>query len=476
MNDITSNKIREQFAQMAIYKDPTSTNSLFAGRNLPSFVKDFILKRYIEADGTVNRQGLTAFLDSVIPQHQTDVKDRLSAGEEITLLTRFIIYIDLVRGMRRFGIPDLGIKVNEGQIPEYVYKQYQGELVDGEKWGIIKLSVLPDEDGKKNHVEMVDYKPFKPYRSVDLDYLRSARQAFTIQEWIDVLLSAMEYEADGFDNMTEKLEFLTRLLIFIEPRLNVIELAPKGTGKSYVFGNLSKYGWLVSGGKVTRAKLFYDKSKQQNGIIKNHDFTAFDEIQTIIFQEPAEIQAALKSYLESGKTTIDNNEFSSECGLMLMGNIPLNEQRRPLNYRYFDSLPQSFRESALLDRFHCFIEGWHLPRVHKGIFYKGWTINVEYFSEVLHALRTQNVYGLIFDELVGYDKNADARDYNAVKRIAVAYMKLLFPQWTHSTDVNKDEFEMYCLQPAIRRRGIIKEQCHYIDVEFKTTMPQFWIK
>ena len=180
MNDITSNKIREQFAQMAIYKDPTSTNSLFAGRNLPSFVKDFILKRYIGADGTVNRQGLTAFLDSVIPQHQTDVKDRLSAGEEITLLTRFIIYIDLVRGMRRFGIPDLGIKVNEGQIPEYVYKQYQGELVDGEKWGIIKLSVLPDEDGKKNHVEMVDYKPFKPYRSVDLDYLRSARQAFTI--------------------------------------------------------------------------------------------------------------------------------------------------------------------------------------------------------------------------------------------------------------------------------------------------------
>ena len=114
--------------------------------------------------------------------------------------------------------------------------------------------------------------------------------------------------------MHQKLEFLTRLFIFVEPRLNVVELAPKGTGKSYVFGNLSKYGWLVSGGKVTRAKLFYDKQKQQNGIIKNHDFTVFDEIQTITFQEPSEIQAALKSYLESGKTTIDNNEFSSEWG------------------------------------------------------------------------------------------------------------------------------------------------------------------
>lgn len=476
MQATITQKLREQFSSMAIYKDPVSTNSLFAGRNLPSFVKDFILKRFINGDGSVNRAELTNFLDMVIPQKQTEVKDRLASGEELTLLTRFIIYIDLVKGLRRFGIPDLGIKINEGQIPEYVYKKHQGELVDGEKWGIIKLSVLPDEDGKKNHVEMVDYKPFKPYRSVDIDYLRDARTAFSTVEWIDVLLSSMEYEADGFETMTQKLEFLTRLLIFVEPRLNVIELAPKGTGKSFVFGNLSKYGWLVSGGKVTRAKLFYDKAKQQNGIIKNHDFTAFDEIQTIIFQEPAEIQAALKSYLESGKTTIDNNEFSSECGLMIMGNIPLNEQRRPLNFKYFDSLPQSFKESALLDRFHCFIEGWHLPRINKGIIYKGWTLNVEYFSEILHSLRTQNIYGLLFDELVACDKNADTRDFNAVKRIAVAYMKLLFPHWTHVSDVVLDEFDTYCLQPAIRRRGIIKEQCHYIDVEFKTIMPHFWLK
>ena len=476
MQTSTTNKVRELFSSMAIYKDPVSTNSLFAGRNLPSFVKDFVLKRYIINDGSVDRMGLTSFLDMVIPQKQTEVKDRLAGGDELTLLTRFIIYIDLVKGLRRFAIPDLGIKLNEGQIPEYVYKKHQGELVDGEKWDIVKLSVLPDEDGKKNHVEMVDYKPFKPYRSVDIDYFRNARKAFTVQEWVDVLLSAMEYESDGFETMTQKMEFLTRLLIFVEPRLNVIELAPKGTGKSFVFGNLSKYGWLVSGGKVTRAKLFYDKAKQQNGIIKNHDFTAFDEIQTIIFQEPAEIQAALKSYLESGKTTIDNNEFTSECGLMIMGNIPLNDQRCPLNFRYFDSLPQSFRESALLDRFHCFIEGWHLPRINKGIIYKGWTINVEYFSEILHSLRTQNIYGLLFDELVGCDKNADTRDFNAVKRIAVAYMKLLFPHWTNLAEVEKDDFDNYCLQPAIRRRGIIKEQCHYIDIEFKTSMPNFWVK
>lgn len=472
MNELLNQKIKTYFASMAIYKDSASTNSLFAGRNLPSFVKDFVLKKYINEIGQVNSQDLTLFLNTVIPQKAEDVKDRLGNNEEVTLLTRFIIYIDLVNGVRRFGIPDLGIKTNEGQIPEYVYNKHKGTLVDGEKWGIVKLCVLPDSDGKKNHVEMVDYKPFKPYKSVDIDFYREARKHFSTEEWIDFLLSAMEYDPNGFESIACKLEFLTRLLIFVEPRLNVIELAPKGTGKSYVFGNLSKYGWLVSGGKVTRAKLFYDKQKQQNGIIKNHDFTVFDEIQTIVFQEPAEIQAALKSYLESGKTTIDNNEFSSECGLMLMGNIPLNEHKRPVSNQYFNSLPVNFRESALLDRFHCFIEGWHLPRINKSMIFKGWAINVEYFSEILHSLRTQNQYAQLFDKLVVFEKNADMRDFNAVKRISTAYMKLVFPHWINKEDVDMQEFNDYCLQPAIRRRGIIKEQCHNIDAEFKTQMPK----
>ena len=470
MNIELSNKIKQYFSAMAIYKGPEKTNSLFSGRNLPSFVKDFLLKRYIDFDGNLNAQGLTSFLDLVIPQNPTTVKEKLLAGQDLTLLCRFIIYIDLVKNVKRFSIPDMGIKLNEGQIPEYVCEKHRGELVDGEKWGIIKICLLPDEDGKKSHVEMVDYKPFKPYSSVDVGYLADARSNFTTTEWIDVLLSAMEYDPDGFESMTQKVEFLTRLLIFIEPRLNVIELAPKGTGKSYVFGNLSKYGWLVSGGKVTRAKLFWDKQKQQNGIIKNHDFTAFDEIQTITFQEPAEIQAALKSYLESGKTTIDNQEFSSECGLMLMGNIPLNADKLPISNRYFDNLPQNFCESALLDRFHCFIEGWKLPRINTSMIFNGWTINVEYFSEIMHSMRTQNIYNQIYDELVEIAPNTDMRDSKAVKRIATAYMKLLFPHWRTVEDVNKQEFEIFCLNPAIYRRGIVKQQCHYIDPEFKMQM------
>lgn len=478
MKEELQQKVRRYFSAMSIYKDPMATNSIFAGRNLPSFVKDYLLKRYLNVStGEIDTLGLNAFLDKVIPANGGTVKDDILAGKEVTLLARFSIYIDLVKGEKQFAIPDYGIKQREGIIPDYVYAKHPGELVDGEKWGIVKLCLLPDDDNdKKNHVRMVDFKPFKPYSSVDIEYLREARQHFTNEEWFDVLLSAMEYDPDGFTSMTQKMEFLTRLLIFIEPRLNVIELAPKGTGKSYVFGNLSKYGWLVSGGKVTRAKLFYDKQKQQNGIIKNHDLTVFDEIQTIIFQEPAEIQAALKAYLESGKTTIDNNEFTSECGLMLMGNIPLSANRLPISPNYFDSLPSNFKESALLDRFHTFIEGWKLPRVNDSMIFNGWTINVEYFSEIMHTMRIQNSYGLLFDELVEFEAKSDVRDSKAIKRIATAYMKLLFPHWQKVEDVDKDAFDLYCLQPAIYRRGIIKEQCHLIDSEFKARMPEVRVK
>lgn len=472
-----SEKIRQYFSAMSIFKDPERTNSIFAGRNLPAFVKDFLLKRYLNIQtGEIDTLALTQFLNQVVPSNGGSVKDKIVSGEEVVLLARFIINIDLNKGIKQFSIPDYGIKLKEGIIPEYTYNKHKGELVDGEKWGIIKLCLLLDDDGKKYHVQMVDYKPFRPYSSVDVNYLAEARQHFTTQEWMDVLLSAMEYDPDGFTNMTQKMEFLTRLLIFAEPRLNVIELAPKGTGKSYVFGNLSKYGWLVSGGKVTRAKLFFDKTKQQNGIIKNHDFTVFDEIQTIVFQEPAEIQAALKSYLESGKTTIDNQEFTSECGLMLMGNIPLTEQHRPVSPFYFNSLPENFRESALLDRFHCFIEGWLLPRINTSMIFKGWTINVEYFSEIMHTMRTQNIYNQIYDELVEIAPNTDTRDSKAVKRIATAYMKLLFPHWRTLELVNKQEFETFCLNPAIHRRGIVKQQCHYIDPEFKQQMSGISLK
>lgn len=470
-------KIKQVFGSAAVYKNPANYE-VFNGRNLPSFVKDYLISTHIAADGSFKREALSQFLDAHIPKDNNAILARLRRGETLTLLTRFVVSTSLAQNKTSFQIPDMGIKASDTLIPDYLIEEYPDDLIDGEKWGIMKIVYIAPTDGERGHVEMVKFKPFRPMQKLDINYIRNCRAQFTLEEWIDVLISAMEYTPTAFAGLTQKLEFLTRLLPFIEPRLNLIELAPKGTGKSYVFGNLSKFVWLVSGGKVSRAKLVYDKSTKAPGIMRFYDMVAFDEIQTITFSDNSEMQSFLKNYLEYGRATIDNYEFMSECGLMLLGNILLSENNEPLNYKYFDALPEVFKESALLDRFHGMIEGWLLPRVNVDMALQDWTLNVEFFSEVLHQMRTESVYSHIVDDLVDVPQGADMRHTKAIKRIATAYLKLLFPHITSVEQVNLDDFNMLCLQPAIRRRDIVRQQCSNIDAEtsFSKPIPKYRVK
>ena len=470
-------KIKQVFGSVAVYKNPANYE-IFNGRNLPSFVKDYLISTHIAEDGSFKREALSRFLDAHIPRDNSAILARLRRGETLTLLTRFVITTSLAQNKTSFQIPDMGIKASDTLIPDYLIEQYPDDLIDGEKWGIMKIVYIEPAEGERGHVEMVKFKPFRPMQKLDINYVRYCRSQFTLEEWIDVLISAMEYTPSTFSGMTQKMEFITRLLPFIEPRLNMIELAPKGTGKSYVFGNLSKFVWLVSGGKVSRAKLVYDKSNKAPGIMRFYDMVAFDEIQTITFSDNSEMQSFLKNYLEYGRATIDNYEFMSECGLMLLGNILLSENNLPINYKYFDTLPEVFKESALLDRFHGMIEGWLLPRVNVDMALQDWTLNVEFFSEVLHQLRTESVYSQIVDDLVDVPQGADMRHIKAVKRIATAYLKLLFPHVTTADQIDLNDFNMLCLQPAIRRRDIVRQQCSFIDAEssFSKPMPEYRVK
>jgi ATP-dependent Lon protease len=217
-------------------------------------------------------------------------------------------------------------------------------------------------------------------------------------------------------------------------------------------------------------------SKKSMGAITLYDFVTMDEIQTITFSDSAEIQAALKSYLEFGYTTVANVKLISQAGLIIMGNISLSSDKKPIRSKYFTELPETFKESALLDRFHGFIEGWKLPRISEDLKINGWTLNVEYFSEILHELREKSVYSTIVNDLIDIPAKADTRDTTAVKRLATAYLKMLFPQVSNKEDITKDEFFTYCLKPALEKRQIIRSQIHMIDEEFSDEMPDIKLK
>ena len=472
-----SEKIKEYFPDLAIMKN-SANNGLFSGRNLPSFVKDYIIRRFASEDGIADRDKVNEYLVNKMPDNIAVIKNRLLAGEQVNVTVRFIIKSDLASGRTTFSVPDAQITSNAFVSPQLL-EEYKDELTDGERWGNITLNYVEPQGRRSGYIEMTTYKSFEPY-SVDYSYFLKARENFSIEEWIDLLIATMEYDPDTFDTIEQKQEFITRLLILVEPRLNMIELGPKGTGKSYIYNNLSKYVWLLSGGKTSRAKMFYNKATKQFGLVKNHDAVVIDEISTFGFSDPDEMQSILKGYLEAGKATVDNVLFQSECGIGLAGNIPLTSELKPTDSKYFQKLPDMFQESATMDRFHSFIEGWKLPRLEAGSILQGWTLNAEYFSSILHHLRTETENELLFDRLVEYDSSCDLRDLKAVKKVATAYTKLLFPQVKSLDDLTPEDtdnfshlYQDYCLNPAIYRRGIIREQCHLIDKEFSKYMPKF---
>lgn len=305
---------------------------------------------------------------------------------------------------------------------------------------------------------------------------KHAVQFNCIDEWINVLLSAIDYNPKGYVSKTQKMAMLSRLLPFVEKRINLIELAPKETGKSYVFAQISKYGWLVSGGSISRAKMFYDISKRTQGLVSRYDYVAFDEIQSIKFTDAMEMQGALKGYLESGEYRVGDSRGVGDAGLILLGNI--DSELMDVNQNMFKDLPDIFHESALLDRFHGFIKGWNIPKMKESLKANGWALNTEYFGEIMHYLRDELAYRAVVDQLLQLPKNSATRDTEAIKRICTGYLKLLFPNATDVSKVDVSLFETYCLAPAMEMRRVIKTQLGIIDEgEFGgMTIPEITIK
>jgi len=472
------NDLREYFDDMVVFKNLKESN-FFSALSLPSFLRDWLLKRFADDAGKINIEEISEYIKRVIPKKDdwVSIKDRIIIDQEkVKFLAKISVDIDIKTSIVSFSLPDFGLSKKETLIEQHAWDVCKEELIGGkETWGIVELGYRPFTKTKDpGKIKLISFQNFCPYQ-IDLEYYKDIRSKFSTQEWIDILLGAIDYNADGYESEKEKITMLTRLLPFIEKRLNLIELAPKGTGKSYLFGRVSKYGWLSSGGVMSRAKMFYDQSKKELGLVCGNDFVALDEVQTISFTDVDEMRAALKGYMESGVFTIGNYEGTADSGVILLGNIKAENMNEHDNM--LEELPKIFHESALIDRFHGFIKGWDIPRMHDDLKINGWALNSEYFSEIMHLLREDVSYRAIVDALVVVPEKSDTRDTEAVKRICTAFLKLLFPNIRNASDVDLVEFKKYCLRPATVMRNIIKTQLGILDIEFRgKSIPRFEIK
>lgn len=472
-------KLRECFDEMVVYKDLKKSN-FFSALSLPSFMRDWLLKKFEDENGDFEIEEVTAFIYEFLPKKDEwiSIKNRIVVeNERVKFLTKISVDINIKNQEISFSLPDYGLANKETIIEPDVWNRCSDDLVKGKEiWGVVELGYRHPVEALKmpGKIRLINFVNFCPYL-IDLDYYKDVRAEFNIQEWIDVLLGAIDYNAEGYENESQKLMMLTRLLPFVEKRLNLIELAPKGTGKSYLFGRVSRFGWLSSGGVMSRAKMFYDISKRMPGLVSGNDFIALDEVQSITFTDVAEMRGALKGYMESGVFTVGNYEGVADSGIILLGNI--NQENMDEYRSMFSELPAVFHESALIDRFHGFIKGWEIPRMHDDLKISGWALNSEYFCSIMHYLREDASYRSIVDQMMQVPDKADTRDTEAVKRIATAHLKLLFPHVRSTQDINRTEFQKYCLRPATKMRSIIKRQLGILDIEFKgKDIPNFTIK
>lgn len=458
-------KIKEVFAEMVVLKNPERTK-FFADLSLPSYMRDWLVMKFSDENGNIDYNGVARYIKKYIPNREDyeQFKFQMVNGESIRFLARIRVGVDVKTGKTLFELPDFGGTKSGagGEVANDVVSRWQETLLrESENWGIIDLVWEQDFSKKppRGYVKLIGYQPFCPY-SVNLEFYREARSNFTTEEWLDLLISAVDYNPGGYDSEEEKMYFIRRLLPFVERRVNLIELAPRGTGKSYVYEKISKRGWVVSGGTVSRATLFYDNNLKTGGLVTRFDYVAFDEIQNMKFLEPAQIQAALTTYMQDGIVKGFDSEIPASSGIVVLGNIEAEKFNTHVNM--VDAINPIFRKAETLDRIHGFIPGWKIPKFHQNLVAKGWALNTEYFAEVLHSLRDELHYSTLVDSCIVVPPKAYKRDLDAITRLCTGFVKLLFPHAKTKDDIPQDEFVKYCLEPAKEMRQVIRNQLHVI--------------
>jgi ATP-dependent Lon protease len=439
-------KIQRAFGTLTIDKELVRSLKIRDKRTIPSFVEEWLVARFQkpEASKSDTFKAITDFMSKHLPDKsdKNKLKYAIQNREPTVLLDRFEVRIDIAKDKRLLTIPS--IDENSGTITKDVLNANHS-LLEGGQWGAGRLNL--NSEGKNKTIELVDFQPMES-GTVVLSEMINARKDFTTKEWIQVLLRSMGYEPSAYTERQQRY-LLLRLIPLVQNNINMMELAPKGTGKSFIYSNLSRYTWLNSGGALSEAQLFYNLSTKQVGLLGNYDLLVLDEGQSINFKGADDIHAKFKNYLEAGEFSRGNKKVPSECGLMILANIELFDNK-PVRPDYIKHLPEMFHDDALMDRFHGIIPGWEIPRFTTDMAAQGFGIKADVFGQYLHQLRIVSHVEFPFGE--SPEIKGDIRDKNAVTRLCKALSKLLLINPEH------EDYHEYVLKPAIELRNRVREQ------------------
>ena len=438
----------------------------FGARAIPVYVGEWIISQFLE-NGEIKedaREKITGIVSKFLPQKadKNRILNDLKDHRPVQILDDFRVTVNLDKNTHELSIPVLD--ESHALIQKPILDNNPMLLKTG-MWGLGTLQYVPPDgdEVKKGQIWMTEFKPFQT-PGVDLNYFTESRKQFALEEWIDLLVSSCQFNPECH-TLPQKMLLLSRVIPLVQPRVNLVELAPKGTGKSFVFDNISRYAAVIPGGKLSAPSLFFNSSTRQIGLIPRYDVVVVDEIQKIQTDAAGEAMAGLKMYLESGRYRRATGDMgTSEAGFVMLGNITLTDERRPLYHTegLFKELPSALQESAFIDRLHGLLEGWFMPRITKNTPSRHLGLKGDFFGEVLHELRPRLEFADYVTHSLRLPSCEDMRDNKAIARIAEGYLKLLFPD----LNVTEEQFIEYCVNPALRMRQQIRDELSKIDREY----------
>lgn len=453
---------------LSIFEDACIDKSLYSSsglneQSIPVFVGEWLIDRELKGkewnDDTKER--VLAFVSRFIPK-KSDVellKNRLKNGDDVTILEFISPKVNLKKNETYIESASLG---NEKVfIEEHLLEKFP-RLLQGGLWGAAVYKYMITE--KAGEVWLQKFVPLQA-AEINFEIYAQNRQEFSLPEWENIIINSIGLNAEAYNTYRKKLALLTRLLPFVQKRVNLFELAPKGTGKSFVYGNFSRYSRLIEGGAISPAVLFYNENTRVPGLFTQFDAVVFDEAQSLSFTSPAETVAKLKGYLEAGKYSKGKFTATADAGAIFIANIQIDSNGKPINPRnLFGELPELLQETALIDRIHGVLPGWELPRIETSTLSSGVGFKADYIGEIFHALRSRVEFDKFVEDRSNLIGTKDLRDKKAIMRMASGFLKLLFPSLE---TVREEDFIEYCLKPAIELRQAVRDQLYYLDPEYK---------
>lgn len=454
----------QHFAGKVVRKDLTKL--VKEGANVPTYVLEYLLGSYCASDDEKTiREGLETVKgilaeNYVRPDEAEKIKSKIRERGSFKIIDKVSVRLNTDRDVYEALLANLGVKNAE---IDTRYVKANEKLLAGGIWCIVTVHYYFEEGSKASPFSVADLKPIQ-MPNMDMDGLFEARKQFTTKQWIDVLTRSTGMEPTVLDERT-LWHLLVRLIPFVENNYNTCELGPRGTGKSYVYQEISPNSIMISGGQTTVANLFYNMSRRQVGLVGLWDVVAFDEVAGISFKDPDGVQI-MKGYMANGSFARGRDSIAASASMVFVGNINQSVDTLVKTSHLLAPFPKEMIDAAFFDRFHSYIPGWEVPKMRPEFFTNRYGLITDYLAEFLREMRKRSFADAI-ERFFKLGNNLNQRDTIAVRKTVSGLLKLLYPNGVFE----KDDVRQ-CLEYALEARRRVKEQLkkiggmEFYDVHF----------